>query len=114
MSRLPIQATRFQRLLEATNTRLLDGLRGSWRRRSLALIALLLGVFLGNNLSSYVLFSVGQRPFAVLGFVTLIEVCVRLRSRWLSDEPSLGWILCDNLRVGFVYAVVLEAFKLGS
>jgi len=26
----------------------------------------------------------------------------------------LGWLVLDNLRIGLVYAVVLEAFKLGS
>jgi hypothetical protein len=39
---------------------------------------------------------------------------VRLRSRLVADDPSLAWIVVDNLRIGLVYAVVLEAFKLGS
>jgi hypothetical protein len=29
-------------------------------------------------------------------------------------EPSLGWVVADNLRLGAIYAVVLEAFKLGT
>jgi hypothetical protein len=39
---------------------------------------------------------------------------VRLRSRLVRSEPGLGWLMADNLRIGLVYAVVLEAFKLGS
>jgi hypothetical protein len=39
---------------------------------------------------------------------------VRLRGRWLRTEPGLGWLITDNLRIGFVYAIVLEAFKVGT
>jgi hypothetical protein len=28
--------------------------------------------------------------------------------------PTLAWMLVDNLRIGLVYAVVLDAFKLGT
>jgi len=43
-----------------------------------------------------------------------LELVVRLRSRFVGDRPGLGWVIADNLRLGLVYAVVLEAFKLGS
>jgi len=46
--------------------------------------------------------------------VLLIELMVRLRTRLVADRVSLGWLMLDNLRIGLVYAVVLEAFKLGS
>jgi hypothetical protein len=29
-------------------------------------------------------------------------------------EPPLLWRVIDNLRIGLVYAVVLEAYKLGT
>jgi len=44
----------------------------------------------------------------------VIELMVRLRSRFVADRTPLGWLLLDNLRIGLVYAVVLEAFKLGT
>jgi hypothetical protein len=50
----------------------------------------------------------------VLIWLLVIEAVVRLRSRLVEDDPSLAWIVADNLRIGLVYAVVLEAFKLGS
>jgi hypothetical protein len=46
--------------------------------------------------------------------VVVYEVLVRLRTRAVSDVPSLGWVVIDNLRMGVVFALVLEAFKLGS
>jgi hypothetical protein len=44
----------------------------------------------------------------------VIELLVRLRSRWVSGVVPLPWLVVDNVRMGAVYAVVLEAFKLGS
>ncbi|WP_311133737.1 MULTISPECIES: DUF565 domain-containing protein [unclassified Synechococcus] len=114
MSRQPFQATRFQLLLERLNHLVLDWLRGNWRERSLAWLALLVGLFAGNNLTTYVLFRLGLRPLVVLAMVVLVELLVRLRSHWVKGKPSLGWVLCDNARIGLVYAVVLEGFKLGS
>jgi hypothetical protein len=46
--------------------------------------------------------------------VLVIEAMVRLRSHLLRGEPSLGWVMVDNLRIGATYGVVLEAFKLGT
>jgi hypothetical protein len=114
MSRLPVQSTRFQQLLERLDAIAFTALRGSWRRRSLALLALLLGLFAGNNLTSYAFYRIGLRPLVVLMMVVLIELLVRVRSHRVKGDPPLGWVLCDNLRLGVVYALVLEAFKLGS
>jgi hypothetical protein len=51
---------------------------------------------------------------AVLLMVLLVELVVRLRGRLAAPQPDLGWVIVDNLRIGMVYAVVLEAFKLGT
>jgi hypothetical protein len=50
----------------------------------------------------------------VLAVVLALEVLVRLRGRVVTGEPPLVWRVLDNLRIGLVYAVVLEAFKLGT
>lgn len=79
------------------------------------LLALLVGFYLGGNLSSLLLVKLpGGRPLAVLSLVLALELLVRLRGRGLRAEPGLGWLVADNLRIGFVYAIVLEAFKVGS
>jgi len=32
----------------------------------------------------------------------------------VQGRPSLAWMLTDNLRMGAVYSVVLDAFKIGT
>jgi len=115
MTRLPVQRTRFQGLTSRLGGRVAGLVRRSWRTGSLAALALLLGFFAGQNLTSYVLFaSPGGRPVVVFAMLLLIETLVRLRSRLVGAEPSLGWVIVDNLRIGATYAIVLEAFKIGT
>ena len=120
MVQLPRQPTRFERFAAAAATALVGPFRGSWRRRSVLLLALLLGFYAGGNVTSYVMpLFPGGRPALVLALVLLLELVVRLRTRSLPPLPDgqpapLGWMLLDNLRMGLVYAVVLEAFKLGT
>jgi hypothetical protein len=115
MSRLPMQRTRFQNLLGRFGDSLLRQLRRSWRAGSLSLLALLGGYFLGQNLTTLLLLTVpAGRPLLVLLMVLAIEVIVRVRTRLIGEEPSLGWVIADNLRLGAIFAIVFEAFKLGT
>jgi hypothetical protein len=108
------QNTRLEQLLTGLNRQLFSAWKGPWRRRSLLLLTLLLGMYLGENLTSVWIVKFGVRPAVVLGLVLGLEVIVRQRSRWVREPAPLVWCLCDNLRIGVVYAVVFEAFKVGS
>lgn len=115
MTRLPLQRTRLQRVQATAGGRLFGAWRGSWRRTSLSLLALLAGIYAGNNITSLFLFWVAARPVVVLLLVLALELVVRLRTRLVVADPvPLSWVLLDNLRLGLVYSVALEAFKLGS
>jgi hypothetical protein len=106
------QRTRLQRLQSRRGGSLLRQLRQSWRAGSLSL---LFGFYLAQNLSSLLLLRFpGGRVAMVLALLLLMELLVRLRTRLVGDEPSLGWVMVDNLRIGTTYALVLEAFKLGT
>ena len=115
MTRSNLQPTRFNRAIERLGAQLLGNLRGNWRHRSSVVLALLLGFYAGSNVTAYVLLLIpGGRPMAVLSMVLLVELVVRLRGRLVRATPGLGWVLVDNLRIGMVYAAVIEAFKLGT
>jgi hypothetical protein len=111
----PVQRTRYEALERRLGGTLLGQLRHSWRAGSLAFLSLLAGFFLAQNATTLLMASLaGGRPLVVLLTVLAIELLVRLRSRFVRSEPPLGWVIVDNLRLGATYAVVLEAFKLGT
>jgi hypothetical protein len=115
MTPFPPQRTRLEGVFHRLGGGLLGQLRRSWRTASFSLLALLLGYYLGQNLTSLLMMRVPfGRPMVVLLAVLSFELIVRLRTRLVDGEPPLGWVVLDNLRIGMVYAVVLEAFKLGT
>ena len=109
-----IQNTRLARLQKYLFNSILFYLTGPWKRRSFSLISLLIGFYLGSNLTVYFLERTGQRPMVVLIMVLIIEALIRLRSRFKANPIPIIVLGIDNTRIGAVYAVVLEAFKLGS
>ena len=52
MSPPKLQSTRFELLLGQLVSSLVGNLRGTWRRRSLGVLALLVGLYAGNNLTA--------------------------------------------------------------
>ena len=107
--------TRYEQFQRRIGVQLTRALTGSWRRRSLGVLSLLLGFLLGSNFTMYWFQKVDQqRPFLVFYMVIVIELLIRGRS-YVKQEPwPLGWLALDNIRVGAVFSVVFEAFKLGS
>ncbi len=87
---------------------------GSWKSRSLGLLSLLIGFYIGSNITVYYLEATGKRPLVVFIMVLIIEILIRLRGVNKENKLPIYWLLIDNTRIGCIYAVVLEAFKLGS
>jgi len=109
------QRTRLELAQRRVGGVLLTQVRRNWRGGSLALLGLLVGYFLSQNIMAVLVLRVpGGRPVVVLALVLIVELIVRLRSQMVRREPSLAWVIADNLRLGALYAVVLEAFKLGT
>jgi hypothetical protein len=69
---------------------------------------------LAANITSIYLNFVHLQSLGALGMLVLVEIMVRLRTRLAGTDPGLLWTVLDNFRIGAVYALVLEGFKLGS
>ncbi len=108
-----MQNTSLDKLQKDIGQFLFGSLSGSWRKRSLSIISLLLGFYLGNNVTVYFLEKTGYRALVVLLMIIIIEFLIRLRAIFKNSPPPY-WFFVENLRIGCIYAVVLEAFKLGS
>ena len=109
-----IQKTKLDNIQRKLWFFLTDSITGTWKKRSIGLLSLLIGYYLGSTLTSYYLIKIGERPIVGLIMVLLVEITVRFRSSSLHGKNSYLITILDNLRIGSVYSVVLEAFKLGS
>ena len=111
---MSLQRTRFNNIQKQFAGYFFSAWLGPWRRISVGIIALLLGYYLGSTATASLLEEVGHRSIAVIATVLVIELSVRLRSTVTKKEWPIHWLAIDNLRMGAEYALVLEAFKLGS
>ena len=108
-----LQTTRLQRTLGQAGTRLELWASNPWRRLSLLLIALTGSFMLGNGIATVSGALSLMDPVAAMLSVGLMEVMVRARRHWAKDPGShLGRQLLDMTRIGLLYGLLLEGFKL--
>ncbi len=114
-----MQNTRLNGLTSQLLGRFVGFLGNPWRRLSL----LIIGFLGGNFLASIVSTVAGQRStldvqIALLQvlFIEAISWIVYRRSRRLDQSPERPLLLetLNNLKIGFLYGMFVEAFKLGS
>jgi hypothetical protein len=109
-----MQNTRLSNLFGFIDRNLRNWFANPWRRTSAWLICLLLGNFLGSAIT---LIS-GQAAMPDIVVAAAVLLLTELVS-WLtySQRPTLGrWgiDLLNALKIGFVYSMFVESFKLGS
>lgn len=117
-----MQRTRLNTLAEITGDRLELLFSNPWRRISLSLISVLLGFFMGSALVT----TSGQAAVWDFLVAALIFVFTELTSGFVysrrNRQPnnakpvrrSLGIEVVNLFKVGLIYSLFLEAFKLGS
>ena len=86
----------------------------SWSKRSVLLISLLLGFYFTNSILSFLLDK--SINTILLAILILLIMEVSIRTTLLSNFTKLSIIIIsiNNFRIGSTYALILEAFKLGS
>ncbi|MGK7877013.1 MAG: DUF565 domain-containing protein [Xenococcaceae cyanobacterium] len=116
-----MQRTRLNTLVDLVGERIEQLFSNPWRRVSLILISLLFGIFMGEAIST----TAGQAAnwdVMVAGVLLLFTEMVSrfVYSRNQRVQPGVatrGSLFLDVLnvfKIGLVYSLFLEAFKLGS
>ena len=116
-----MQRTRLNTLVEDISRQFGRWLLNPWRRTSLVLISLLFGYFFGVAIAA-VAGQAAEQDVVVSGILVIVaEMISRLAYgfRWRNsdqpDRPTPLWLECLNsLKIGTMYALCVEAFKLGS
>ena len=108
-----MQKTNFSRIIDQVFEILFGFLRSSWKLKSINLISVLTGYFLfANFLTKFI--TEGENELIMVPIIILLsEIIVRIKP---SSKLKIFnyWSILDKVRVGSTYAVILEAFKLGS
>ena len=108
-----MQKTKFSRINEQLNNLFFGFLSSSWKSKSINIISVLTGYFLFANFVTKFI-SEGKNELIMVPIIILIiEFIIRIRPSQKSKFFNL-WSLLDKIRIGSTYAVILEAFKLGS
>ena len=108
-----MQKTRFTVFYDSLNLVFLGFLKSSWKYKALNLLSILFGYFLfANFITKFI--SEGKNELIMIPvIIILFEIIIRIRPLRTSNI-YLIWMLLDKIRIGAVYALILEAFKLGS
>ena len=108
-----MQKTRFNKYTDSILISLSPLIKDSWRKRSILLISLLSGFYLTNSFISYFLDIPINTIFLAVIIVIVMELAIRVML-FRNKNLTIFKLIINNLRIGSTYALILEAFKLGS
>lgn len=110
-----MQDTRLDRILTESGSRIETWFQNPWRRFVSIVIMLLGGFFLGNIVTT-----TGGQSAQYDGGIALVCLAIVETVSWIAYRgkafvPRSLWLDSTNmLKIGFTYAMFMEAFKLGS
>ena len=108
-----MQKTKFSRINDQFNNLLFGFLSSSWKLKSINIISVLTGYFLFANFVTKFISEGRNELIMVPIIIIIIELIIRIRPSSSSRVFNL-WSIVDKVRIGATYAIILEAFKLGS
>ena len=108
-----MQKTRLNKYTDSIFSSLSLLLNNTWRKRSILLISLLAGFYLTNSFISFFLDIPINTIFLSVVIVVVMELAIRVM--FISNNKLKNFkLIINNFRIGSTYALILEAFKLGS
>ncbi len=109
-----MQKTKLKKFIDSF-VRIINPIIGeSWSKRSILLFSLLFGYYLTNSLLSFLLDKSFNTIFLAILIILIMEFSIRISL--ISNFSKLSVIIksINNFRIGSTYALILEAYKLGS
>ena len=86
----------------------------SWSKRSILILSLLFGFYFTNSLLSFLLDKSVNTIFLAILILLLSELTIQSKNIFRFSKISIFIHSINNFRIGSTYALILEAFKLGS
>ena len=109
-----MQNTRFRKFIDLFFLFFKPIISDSWSKRSILIISLLSGFYFTNSLISYLLDKSVNTIFLAIFLLIIMEIFIRTSLLLNFANLSVFVLSINNFRIGSTYALILEAFKLGS
>ena len=106
-----MQKTKFRELLDSLVIIINPIISDTWSKRSIFLLSLLFGFYFTNSFLSFLLDKSVNTIFLAITIVLIMELVIR---SYLISKSSILVTIINNIRIGSTYALILEAYKLGS
>ena len=106
-----MQKTKFREFIDSLMFIINPIISDSWSKRSLLLLSLLFGFYFTNSFLSFLLDKSVNTIFLAIIILLIMELVIRL---YLIPKLTIPVMIINNIRIGSTYALILEAYKLGS
>lgn len=106
-----MQKTKFREFIDSLIFIINPIISDSWSKRSLLLLSLLFGFYFTNSLLSFLLDKSVNTIFLAIIILLIMELVIR---SYLIPKLTIPVMIINNIRIGSTYALILEAYKLGS
>ena len=109
-----MQKTRFRVFLDSIVFIVKPLIDDSWAKRSILFLSVLSGYYFTNSLISFLLDKSVNTIILAISLLLIMELTIRLLLISNNSKISIFILSINNFRIGSTYALILEAFKLGS
>ena len=106
-----MQKTKFREFIDSLIFIINPIISDSWSKRSLLLLSLLFGFYFTNSFLSFLLDKSVNTIFLAIIILLIMELVIR---SYLIPKLTIHVMIINNIRIGATYALILEAYKLGS
>ena len=106
-----MQKTKFREFIDSLIIIINPIISDTWSKRSILLLSLLFGFYFTNSLISFLLDKSVNTIFLAVTILLIMELAIRSN---LISKMTIPVMIINNIRIGSTYALILEAYKLGS
>ena len=106
-----MQKTKFREFIDSLIFIINPFISDTWSKRSLLLLSLLFGFYFTNSFLSFLLDKSVNTIFLAIIILLIMELVIR---SYLIPKLTIPVMMINNIRIGSTYALILEAYKLGS
>ena len=109
-----MQKTKFRKSIDSLIGIFIPFVSDSWSKRIILFLSLLFGFYFTNSIISFLLDKSVNTIVLAIFILLIMELSIRISLIGKFTKFSVIIMSINNFRIGSTYALILEAYKLGS